>query len=288
MLRKIVMSLLVVGIVLLVAMMFAAHFDFVLLRLSREPSVHSTNQKAVSRSRSIPPESTQTTPAGAQFDVARIDPGGASVFAGRAPPNAEVTVLADGQNVATTKADEHGQWAIVVEHPFAPGEYQLSLRTRSAGSPTETVGGSVGITIEANGQPPPALARSPNGVTQRNETLPPAPIIFDYNEANLSTAGRQQAAALGEFLNEQKLSAVTLSGHADERGSDEFNMELSSERLRAVAQYLHESGYRGELKLIPKGKREPYLTPDRERLPKEEALRLDRRVELHLKPEQPN
>jgi outer membrane protein OmpA-like peptidoglycan-associated protein len=281
------MSLLVAGVMLLVAMMFAVHFDLMLLGLSKEPSA-PTKQKSISRSRPARPESAQTAPDSLKFDVARIDPGGASVFAGRALPNAQVTVLANGQIVAATKADEHGQWAIVVEHPFAPGDYQLSLRTRSGGAATETVGGSVGITIAANTQPPPALAAAQNGAAQRIEALPPAPIIFDYNEANLSPAGRQQAAALGEFLNKQKLSSVMLTGHADERGSEEFNMELSSERLKTVAQYLHESGYRGELKLVPKGKREPYVTPDRDRLPKEEALRLDRRVELRLRPEQSN
>ena len=282
MLRKIVMSLLLVGAVLLVATMFAAHLDLVLLRHSQEPSAESSRQKAASRSRSARPESAETAPDSSKFDVARIDPERASVFAGRAPPNAEVTVLANGQIVATAKADANGQWATVVEHPFAPGEYQLSLRTRSTGSPTETVGGSVRITIAANEHPSPALAPSSMAVTQRSQALPPGPIIFDYNASNLSMAGRQQAAALGEFLNKQNLRSVTLSGHADERGSDEFNMELSSERLQTVAQYLHEFGYSGELKLVPKGKREPYLTPDREQLTREEALRLDRRVELHL------
>jgi outer membrane protein OmpA-like peptidoglycan-associated protein len=282
MLRKTVMGLLVVSIVLLVATMFAAHFDLTLLRLSKDPSIRSAKPKAASRSRSARPENTQAAPDSSKFDVARIDPERASVFAGRAPPNAQVTVLANGQIVATTKADENGQWAIVVENPFAPGEYELSLRIKSTGSPAEMVAGSVRIAIAANDHPPPALAPSPKAVTQRDDTLPPAPIIFDYNESSLSTAGRQQAAALSEFLNKRKLTSVTLSGHADERGSDEFNMDLSSQRLETVAQYLHESGYRGDLKLIPKGKREPYLTADRERLPKEEALRLDRRVELHL------
>jgi len=282
MLRNTVMGLLVVGIVLLVATMFAVHFDLALLRFSQHPSVQSEKQKAASRSRSVRPESSQPAPDSSKFDVARIDPEQASVFAGRAPPNAEVTVLANGQIVAMTKADENGQWAIAVDHPFAPGEYELSLRTSSAGSLAQTVGGSVRVTIAANDHSPPALVPSPMAVTQRNDAPPPAPIIFDYNESNLSTAGRQQAAALGEFLDKQRLSSVTLSGHADERGSDEFNMELSSQRLKTVADYLHEYGYRGELKLVPKGKREPYLTPARGQLPKEEALRLDRRVELHL------
>jgi len=119
----------------------------------------------------------------------------------------------------------------------------------------------------------------------RNETAlsPPVPITFAYNESKLRPTGQQQAAALSEFLNKQNLTSVTLSGHADERGSDEFNMELSRQRLETVAHYLYESGYTGELKLIPKGKSQPYLAADRERLPKEDAFQLDRRVELHLR-----
>ena len=146
MLRKTVMGLLVVSIVLLVAAMFGAHFDLALLRLAKGPSVESPKQKAASRSRSARPEGTQTAPDSSRFDVARIDPEQASVFAGRAPPDAQVAVLANGQIVATTKADANGQWATVVDHPFAPGDYQLSLRTRPTGSPTETVGGSVRVT----------------------------------------------------------------------------------------------------------------------------------------------
>ena len=285
--RKMVMGLLVASIFLLGAM-FASHFDVALLRLSNAPTFPSTKQtKAVSRSRSAPSESAQTAPDSSKFDVARIDPEGASVFAGRAPPNAEVAVLANGEVVATTKADETGQWASVVEHQFAPGEYQLSLRTWSNGSVAETNGGSVRITIAANERPSPAPSPSTKAAAVRKEAVPspPAPITFAYNEANLTPAGRQQVAALREFLNKRKLTTVTLSGHADERGSDEYNMELSRQRLETVVQYLHESGYMGELKLVPMGKREPYLTPDRNRLPKEDAFRLDRRVELHLRQE---
>jgi len=283
--HKIVMGLLVACIALLVPALFAAHFDVALLRLFKGPTVPSTKQtKAASRSRSAPSESAPTAPASSKFDVARIDPEGVSVFAGRAPPNAQVTVLANGETIATTKADENGQWAAVVEHLFAPGEYQLSLQTSSNGSLTETNGGSVRITIAANANPPPAPSPSTKSAPLRMEVpSPPAPITFTYNEPNFTPAGRRQAAALSEFLNQQKLTSVTLSGHADERGTDEFNMELSRQRLEAVAHYLHASGYMGELKLVPKGKREPYLTPDRDRLPKEDAFQLDRRVELHLR-----
>jgi outer membrane protein OmpA-like peptidoglycan-associated protein len=291
---KLAMALLVAGIAIIATTMFSSHFDVASLRHSSVltvPSAKQTNE--ASQPRIAPSESAQTEPDSAKFDVVRIDPEGASVFAGRAPPNAQVTVLANGEMVATTKADDNGQWAAVVEHPFAPGEYQLSVRARSTGSPADTIGGNVSVTIAAKENPPPAHISTPSAISTptamaaapRKETAPspPMPITFAYNESKLSLTGQQQAVALSEFLNKQKFTSVTLSGHADERGSDEFNMELSRQRLETVAHYLYESGYTGELKLIPEGKRQPYLAPDRERLPKEDAFQLDRRVELHLR-----
>jgi outer membrane protein OmpA-like peptidoglycan-associated protein len=57
-------------------------------------------------------------------------------------------------------------------------------------------------------------------------------------------------------------------------------MELSRRRLSVVADYLRESGFVGKLELIPKGRSEPYAAIDRNALPREEVLQLDRRVEL--------
>ena len=74
---------------------------------------------------------------------------------------------------------------------------------------------------------------------------------------------------------------ITLTGHADERGTDEFNMELSQRTARHVAKYLREGGYKGELELIPKGKigavhRRRAQPSTRQ----EELWQFDRRVEL--------
>jgi hypothetical protein len=53
------------------------------------------------------------------FDVARIDPNGTSVFAGRAAPGANVTIMGDGQELGTAQADENGEWTFATEHQFA-------------------------------------------------------------------------------------------------------------------------------------------------------------------------
>ncbi len=211
--------------------------------------------------------------ASSTFDVVRIDPDGASVFAGRAPANASVTVLANETPVATAKANENGEWAVVIDHQFAPGAHQLSLTAKPSGPGTQLSGQSVRVTIASSARPTP-------GDVRPAATLPPAPITFPYDEASLTAVGRQQAATLSEFVRKRNLDTVTLSGHADERGSDEYNMKLSRNRLESVSRFLRESGYTGKLVLVPKGKSEPVLSTDRSKLPKEDAFQLDRRVEL--------
>jgi outer membrane protein OmpA-like peptidoglycan-associated protein len=205
------------------------------------------------------------------FDVLRIDPG-ASVFAGQAPPNSEVSILVDGRPVAGAKADETGQWAAVTERRFAPGEVEFSLRAKSREG-RETPGQRVRVAIAPPSRPETTL----DAVSARTM---PTPITFAYNEATFTREGRLAAARLAAFLVAQQPKSISLTGHADERGSDGYNLELSRQRLTTVADYLRDRGYQGKLELIPKGRTQPYAGIDRPSLSQEDAFQLDRRVEL--------
>jgi outer membrane protein OmpA-like peptidoglycan-associated protein len=118
--------------------------------------------------------------------------------------------------------------------------------------------------------------------TQRQEVVKstPIPITFVYNQAALTAEGMRSAQLLLEFLQLKKFSNVALSGHADERGLPNWNMELSSKRLLVIERFLRDGGYQGKLYLLPKGSTEPYMGVDRTRYPYEELMQLDRRVEL--------
>ena len=61
------------------------------------------------------------------FDVVRIDPQGNAVMAGRAAPDAEVSILDKGQEIGHAKADANGEWVWVPEAPLKPGSLELSL-----------------------------------------------------------------------------------------------------------------------------------------------------------------
>jgi len=125
-----------------------------------------------------------------------------------------------------------------------------------------------------------AVTTSPG--PKAEQAVIPVPLMFVYNEATLTTEGRHAANLLLEYLTLKHLKAVKLTGHADERGTEGYNFDLSRERLDTVARLLREGGYTGTLDLVPKGKSEPYMGIDRSKFHGEALYQFDRRVELHL------
>ncbi len=65
------------------------------------------------------------------FDVVRVSPSGDAVLAGRAAPNAEVTVAGSGREIGHTQADSRGQWVLVAPIPLLPGSVELQLTSRT-------------------------------------------------------------------------------------------------------------------------------------------------------------
>jgi outer membrane protein OmpA-like peptidoglycan-associated protein len=215
------------------------------------------------------------SPSPAAFDIIRVDPEGISVFAGRGPAGRQLSIRANGVAIATVTANEEGQWAIVLEHHFDSGDYEFAL-TDGMGGASPAPAQRVAMHL-ASGKPP---AASPRQTTALQLEARPSPITFIYDEANFTEQGRARVAAMAAFFRQRHVATATLSGHADERGSDRFNLRLSQDRLDAVAHVLREAGYSGKLVLVPMGKRQPFAVVDRQRLSKEEVFALDRRVEL--------
>ncbi len=108
----------------------------------------------------------------------------------------------------------------------------------------------------------------------------PIPMQFVYRETTLTDDGTKAASLLLEYLMLKKFDAITLSGHTDERGSAEYNMDLSRRRLEAAVDLLRKGGYKGTVELLPKGKTEPYMKVDRSLYNRVDLMQLDRRVEL--------
>ncbi len=154
------------------------------------------------------------------------------------------------------------------------------------------VGGAAGSSVPtasetklAGAMPPPARPSGSAAATPVAVQAPiPVPITFASNRAVLTPNGEKAASLLAEYLRLKRPAGITLSGHADARGPDSYNMRLSLRRLEAIERYLRAAGYSGELSLVPRGKRDPYQGIDRRRLPLREIQQADRRVELQLTP----
>lgn len=343
------------------------------------------------------------------IEIARIEAGGASVLAGRSPPNHRVTVHANGREIATVVASDEGQWSAIIADGIAAGPLELKLssepkdggqvitsaprqltvpeapsasKVAAVSSPAAPASTSVKVTAPAVSAPsaakapaakvasaeagdkkalaefealvartrkemgaaptpaPPAsvaeqsksasgegsigsrslaapglagasiprdasgersakgqtaVAAAPGIAAPATDAAPvrtaaaapapiPVPITFITDDIELTPDGARAAALLAEYLRLKRPEGISLSGHADSRGPDGYNMELSRKRLEAIEAYLRSAGYTGKLSLLPRGKREPYAGIDRARLPREEVYQADRRVELQLTP----
>jgi len=81
-------------------------------------------------------------------------------------------------------------------------------------------------------------------------------VKFGFNDADLTEGSRKDLAdAVPCFKDKRK---VTIYGHADERGTEEFNLALGDRRARAVMKYLSTLGVpASQLDIISKGELEP-------------------------------
>ena len=63
-------------------------------------------------------------------------------------------------------------------------------------------------------------------------------VNFQKNSFNLSNKAQNHLDILGEYLNENISTYVSLEGHTDKSGPDDWNMELSNKRAESAKAYL--------------------------------------------------
>lgn len=70
----------------------------------------------------------------------------------------------------------------------------------------------------------------------------PSDITFDTAQSDIKGSFYQTLNAVADVLAEYKKTTVTVAGHADSRGSDSYNMDLSQQRALSVSNYLGSHG----------------------------------------------
>ena len=64
-----------------------------------------------------------------------------------------------------------------------------------------------------------------------------ATVYFEFDKSNLTSKSIQILKSVVSALNENKSIQVTLAGHADERGTREYNLALGQRRAETVSDY---------------------------------------------------
>merc|ERR1711988_415009 len=82
--------------------------------------------------------------------------------------------------------------------------------------------------------------------------------FFATNKSSLTTASRATLRKQATFLRKNKNLNVTIEGHADERGTREYNLALGERRANAARDYLMTYGISGKrISVISYGKEKP-------------------------------
>ncbi|MEP7013589.1 MAG: peptidoglycan-associated lipoprotein Pal, partial [Acidobacteriota bacterium] len=90
-------------------------------------------------------------------------------------------------------------------------------------------------------------------------------VYFDYDQAELSSATRDRLAANAKFFQDHREFQVTIEGHCDERGTNEYNLALGDRRANSVKQYLGSLAVAADrIRTISYGEERPFCSESEE------------------------
>ena len=130
----------------------------------------------------------------------------------------------------------------------------------------------------------PVEPPKPTEFTEDRGTAPPpveAPVAgletvyFDYDQAVVRDDQRATIGSNANAIKSMGLGKITVEGHCDERGSDEYNLALGERRANAVKQYLVDSGVTAAVDTVSYGESRPAVQGS-----DESAWRMNRRAEF--------
>jgi peptidoglycan-associated lipoprotein len=125
----------------------------------------------------------------------------------------------------------------------------------------ESTAAGDGETMVAEPPPPPPPAPAPPPAMDPQEYLAVNVgdrVFFDFDRSDLRPDAIDQLNRQADFLKANGSITVVVEGHADERGTREYNLALGDRRASSAKQYLESTGVAGgRLETISYGKERP-------------------------------
>jgi peptidoglycan-associated lipoprotein len=86
------------------------------------------------------------------------------------------------------------------------------------------------------------------------------PVYFGYDQSTLSSEGQSTLQEIGKLMKEVPEITARIEGHADEKGSNDYNLALGERRSKTVNDYLASYGIQGtRLSTISYGEEKPAM-----------------------------
>lgn len=227
------------GIILVVAVVLTLATDY-------------TSKKPVKPSAGVPPAAQQAASpdkAGAQtnaadkpvapsFDVVRVNPRGDAVIAGRAQPNAKVTVRSGKDEVGSVRADSRGEWVLVPKSPLPSGQRELSVSAAApdgktteseknvlvvvpergkdiAGRKSEKPAGALAVLVPRKGEGPTVPVQLPGASPEQATPAPPPAPTEQAMPVPPQQAGTPAANFAMDAVDYNDKGKVTVGGSAE-------------------------------------------------------------------------
>ena len=121
--------------------------------------------------------------------------------------------------------------------------------------------------------PPPPAPKPPTEeeifgrktLAELNAEKPLAEVFFDYDQSTLRDDARATLQTNAAYLKRWPSTRVSVEGHADSRGTNEYNLALGDRRAGVVRDYLVSLGISGDrLLAVSKGEETPVCTEENE------------------------
>src|SRR5258705_2816018 len=166
----------------------------------------------------IPPDSGDGVPA---FDIARIEPTGEAVIAGRATPGATVELLRNGELPDRAVADQSGQF-VMVPPRLPSGTYDLTLRSKQPDGKQAGSSQTVAVALEPSPTDRPVVALMTPGKPTVVLSQPAAPkpmagaVVVESVEiepgGKFHASGRARPGAAGRLYFNDTFVASVMAG----------------------------------------------------------------------------
>ena len=178
-------------------------------------------------------------------------------------------------------SDGKGNWRLVLPTSLAAGTYEVKAESMDRHGRVQTDASSAEVVVVAKGQEPPAVVDYDCvGVMARIGSV--FPIRFEFDRTDITKPFDMSVSQYAALLNDARCASVNveIEGHADFRGTEVYNMDLSERRADVIRGMLEQAGVKPERMTI-KGMGESMPLDPAET---DEARMKNRRVQITAKP----